>query len=382
MKPFVITLALTLSLSGTLAAQPQHEAVSKPQPSSQRHRTPKGTSPTSEVLATYSLGTITTHDLDRVAGIELARARMQVYQLETKLIKQIVSERLLRFEALKEGKTRDQLYAERVTDRIVEPPKKRVDELLQKYGSRLKGTPKEKRREIIQALKQQQVRLLEDQLQATLLHNAKLKIKIEPPRFPVAIDQDDPTMGPANAPVTIVEFTDFQCPYCARAAKTIRTLLKQHRTTVRLVFKAAPSPSHPQGVPAAEAAFCAGAQGHFWAFYDWAFAHQDQLNKAAFLKEATVLGLKKDAFQACLTGHTMLQKVRAGQRLAREIGITGTPTFFVNGRMLAGAQPASTFESLINAELTSRPHEGSPRLNVHAPEAAHTRAKQTGDQAH
>jgi len=356
-KTEVGALVLSLVIAGVVFAQeqprPAAQAAAEHAAGARVFTVAPPSSPRPHALATYSLGKITQQDLDRVAGARLARLRMQEYNLETKLIRQIASERLLRFEAIKEGKTRNQLYAERVTSRVVEPSKKRVDQLLKQYGGRLKGTEQEKRREIITALKQQQVRQLEDQLQASLLGNANLKILVAPPRFPVAIEKRDPAMGPPDAPVTIVEFTDFQCPYCARAAGTLRKLLKRYGKSIRLVFKAAPSPSHPRATPAAEAALCAGAQGTFWSFYDWAFAHQDNLSNIAFTKEAAALGLDATKFGSCMSRHAKLSMIRASQRQARQLGITGTPTFFINGRMLAGAQPASAFETIIDNELAA-----------------------------
>ena len=362
MKTGVGTLVVSLVIAGVVCAQEQ------PQPASRMPgthaagtrivKTPPSSAP--RILATYSLGNITERDLDRLAGIQLARLKMQEYELETKLIRQIVSERLLRFEAIKERKTRDELYAERVTSRIVEPPKERVDQLLKQYGGRIKGTPQEKRRKIVAALKQQQVRQLEDQLQASLLREANLKIFVAPPRFPVPIGEHDPVLGPSDAPVTIVEFTDFQCPYCQRAAGTVRELLKRYGSSLRLVFKAAPTPSHPRAIPAAEAALCAGRQGKFWAFYDWAFAHQDGLSNEAFTKEATALGLDTAKFSSCMSGHEELPLIQSTKREARQLGITGTPTFFINGRMLAGAQPASAFSAVIDNELAVRPSVTAP----------------------
>ena len=380
MKTLVGTLAIMLACIPTLPAQPQHPRNSRVgHQRAERDITPGQAGPAPRVLATYVLGDITEKDLDRVAGIELARVRMQEYELETKLIRQIVSERLLRFEALKERKSRDQLYAERVTNRIVEPSSKRIAAFLKKYGPHMKGTEREKRQKIVAALQQQQIRTLENQLQASLLRGANLKVEVQPPRFPIPITSSDPTLGPEKAPVTIVELTDFQCPYCARAASTLRTLLKRYGSSLRLVFKAAPSPSHPRGVPAAEAAFCAGAQGHFWPFYDWAFAHQNDLSDAAMTAEATALGLDTAKFRACLSSHAMLPMVRAGQRLAREAGIEGTPTFFINGYMVAGAQPMSTFEALIHEELRATRHtdtKGSTNT-AHPSHAGSTRTRHT-----
>ncbi|MCG6964666.1 MAG: DsbA family protein [Acidobacteria bacterium] len=343
------TLALLMLVAATAAAQEQ--PTPPPAPSAMPGQAAPSASPGQKVVASYSLGDVTEAELDRVVAPSLAQLKSQEYQIKEKAIRQIVAERLLRAAALKAGQTRDQYYAEQITSKVVDPPKERVDQILKQYGARIPGTEDQKRERVVEALKQQQTQQLETALKDKLLAGADLQVKLEPPRFPVAIDPTDPTRGPADAPVTIVEFSDFQCPFCARSQTTLTKLWNEYPGKLRMVFKDMPSPGHPRARPAAEAAACAQQQGKFWELYEWLFQNQKDLSDDAIAKEAKALGLDMDAFNACLSKHEADQQINADLREAQLLGATGTPTFFINGRMLSGAQPASEFESIINDEL-------------------------------
>ncbi len=360
------TLALLMLVAAGAAAQQQPSPPAAP-----------AATPGEKVVASYSLGDITAAELDRVVAPTLAQLKNQEFQIKSKAIRQIVAERLLRAEALKAGMTRDQYYAEQITSKVVEPPKERVDQILKQYRSRLPGTDEEARAQVVKALQQQQVQQLETALQARLVAGANLKVLLEPPRFPVAIDPADPSRGPEDAPVTIVEFSDFQCPYCARVQSAVSKLFDDYPGKIRLVFKDMPSPAHPRARPAAQAAACAQKQGKFWELHSWMFSHQKELGDNAIANEAKTLGLDMDAFKACLSKHEADQKIDADLREARLLGATGTPTFFINGRMLSGAQPPSEFESIINDELARAGVAVQPE-QPDKPEKPETEAPATG----
>jgi protein-disulfide isomerase len=172
-------------------------------------------------------------------------------------------------------------------------------------------------------------------------------------RVDVSTD-DDPSIGPANAPVTIIEFSDYQCPYCQVWYKQVyKQLMAQYPDQIRFVYRDLPLPMHPEAVPAAEAAECAGEQGKYFQYHDALFEQKYGLNRDAYEQYASDLGLDLSAFTACLDSGKYQAEIQADASDATNAGITGTPSFVVNGRLLIGALPLSDFTSVIDQELAS-----------------------------
>jgi protein-disulfide isomerase len=184
------------------------------------------------------------------------------------------------------------------------------------------------------------------------LEQVRSKIKLE----------DQPVRGPKDAKVTIVEYSDFQCPFCSRVYTTLENdVLKQYGDKVRFVFKNFPLTSiHPWAEDAAVASECAFAQSndHFWAMYDGLFSRQADITQAN-LKEktaeiATKAGMDAAKFQECLDGKKSLDAVRADESEGTALGVNSTPTFFINGRRLSGAQTPENFRQMIDQELSAK----------------------------
>lgn len=163
-----------------------------------------------------------------------------------------------------------------------------------------------------------------------------------------------PSTGRDNAPITIVEFGEFQCPFCARVQPTLRRLRQAYGDDIRIVWKHNPLPFHDRAMPAARASQCAHAQDRFWPMHDALFASPDALSDDAIMEAATSLGLDEGAFRACLVDTTTNERIQADVKLAMELGARGTPSFFINGRSLQGAQPYEAFAALIDEELRKR----------------------------
>ncbi|MCC6904344.1 MAG: DsbA family protein [Anaerolineae bacterium] len=180
------------------------------------------------------------------------------------------------------------------------------------------------------------------------------------PQLPARIDNvnvdDDPAFGPEDAPVTIVEFSDYQCPYCKRYKdQTYAALREQYGDNIRYVFRDFPLTSiHPDAFLAAEAATCAGDQGKYWEMHDTIFANQIVgIGKDALIGFAGDLDLDVDAFTECIESGKYTEEVQKDMTEAQSYGVTGTPSFFINGVRLVGAQPLETFQAVIDAELES-----------------------------
>jgi protein-disulfide isomerase len=170
-------------------------------------------------------------------------------------------------------------------------------------------------------------------------------------RFDIDLD-DDPSIGPLDAPITIVEFSDFNCPYCRRFhSETFPALLATYPDQIHFVYRDFPVVG---GFEAAQAAECANAQGDFWAYHDLLLSGEEPtLNADAYGVYADKLGLNTQALLECVESGEFSAEVEADARYASGLGITGTPTFFINGIPLVGAQPIQAFQQLIDRELAN-----------------------------
>jgi protein-disulfide isomerase len=196
----------------------------------------------------------------------------------------------------------------------------------------------------------------EQQARAQLIDDLKSKgggvrVLLEPPRASIAVAATDPSKGPASAPITIVEYSDFQCPFCARVNPTLDQVLKTYGDKVRIVFKDFPLPNHPQAPKASEAAHCAGEQGKFWELHDRMFANQQALQVPQLKEYATALGLDMNAFNQCLDSGKHAARVSENIKSGTALGVGSTPTLYVNGRPVVGAQPFEYFKAVIDEEL-------------------------------
>ncbi|MBT3240884.1 MAG: DsbA family protein [Chloroflexi bacterium] len=175
----------------------------------------------------------------------------------------------------------------------------------------------------------------------------------EPTRYEVTINDEDPSYGPDDAPVTIIEFSDYECPYCRRHfLETAGPLLEKYEGQIRLVFKDFPLTSiHPNAIPAAVAALCSKEQGEYWNFHDLLFEGSLGLSEGAYLGYAEFLELDSESFSECLSSERYVEKVNENLDYGVNLGVRSTPTFFVNGIPLVGAQPLDVFVEVIDSEL-------------------------------
>ena len=170
-------------------------------------------------------------------------------------------------------------------------------------------------------------------------------------KYDVTVNETDPVLGAPDAPITIVEFSDFKCPYCGRfVSETMDSIMMNFDGKVKFVFRHYPILGQGS-VLAALASGCAKDQGKFWEFHDLTFANQADLTKEAFVKYATELDLDEATFTTCFDEQQHMADIQANYTYAQNLGITGTPAFFINGSYVSGAQPYSVFADVINKEL-------------------------------
>ena len=171
-------------------------------------------------------------------------------------------------------------------------------------------------------------------------------------RYDVPVD-DDPGLGPENAPITLIEFSDYECPYCRQWHQEVFARIREtYPDQVRMVYRDFPLNSiHPNAAPAAAAANCAREQGAFWEYHEMLFSGEYGLSQEAYLKYAGELGLDMVSFEQCVSTGRYRDEVEADFTYAARLGVQSTPTFFLNGLPLVGAQPFEVFQKVIEAEL-------------------------------
>ena len=301
---------------------------------------------------------ITQGELDEWIKDELFRdqtddlAPSSVYELRSRSLEGLIDERVLEAEAARRGVSTDELMR---LERAALPAigDEQVTDFYEKNKQRMGGATRDQVADRIRSF-------LDDQrtgeITTALRKRAKVEVLLEPPRVTVAAE--GPSVGPVGAPVTIVEFSDFQCPYCARAGALAKQIHERYPTQVRFVYRHLPLERiHPHARGAAEASACADAQGRFWDFHDKLFANQRKLAAADLQGYAKQLGLDTAAFEQCVKKRTTQALVDRDMAAATEAASgsgkrgLGTPAFFVNGILLSGAKPAEEFFRVIDAEL-------------------------------
>jgi protein-disulfide isomerase len=296
---------------------------------------------------------ITAADLDKAAAGKLSRLRQQEYELKKDVLDQMIGDALMAKEAKARGLSVDALVKAEVDAKVNSPAKEAVDTLYEQYKAQLRGQTREQAGpQIEKFMRERDTALRREAFRRELLDKAGVKIALEAPRTQVAVPANAPAMGPADAPITIVAFTDYQCPYCHRAQTTMDQILSKYEGKIRFVHRDFPLEGHPQAFPAARAAWCAGEQGKFWEYYKSLMSVSGDMAEADLQGRAEGLKLDSAAFKTCAASDRHDAAIREGADAGAQLGVTGTPGYFINGRMLTGAQPIEQFQQVIDAELS------------------------------
>src|SRR5262245_3872214 len=311
----------------------------------------------SDVVATVGSTSITLAEVDERAlqqpasDFGSAKLSQALYSARRAAIDEIVATRLFDEAAKAQGIERSALVEKEITAKIPTVTDAEVSEWYRVNQARVQGATLEQVRVPIRNyLTQERMQAIRAEYLDSLKAKTPVRVSLEPPRQRFAAS-DSPARGPANAPIELVEFSDFQCPFCQRADPTVRQVMAAYGDKIRLVYRHYPLPNHPNARPAAEASACAGEQGKFWAYHDRLFGNQPRLENADLKQHAVEIGLDAAKFNACLDGRTTKGRVDEDIRAAEEAGVNGTPAFFINGRSLSGAQPFEAFKRIIDEEL-------------------------------
>jgi protein-disulfide isomerase len=294
---------------------------------------------------------ISEHEVESMARNQLMALKTEEYNLKRRALDDAIDRVLLEKEAARRGTNVQALTLAEVDGKV---PPVRAEEIKAVYHAskqRFADKSEAEAGKLIESyLRQARINARRRQFLKDLRGKAEVQVYLDPPR--VKVDAGDaPFRGPKTAPVTIVEFTEFQCPFCASAASTLRQIAVRYREKVRIVFRDFPLAIHDDAPKAAEAAACANDQGKFWEMHDKLFANQSKLKVADLKRYAGEVGLDPDRFNQCLDSGKHANKWHQDVADGLGYGVTGTPTFFINGRILSGALPLDELASVIDDEL-------------------------------
>ena len=326
-------LVVALTLAGTVAIAAVSRAAAEP-------------------LAEVNGEAITADEVEKPLRAQLSKLEEQIYTLKRQRVEALIRDRLLAQEAKRRRVSVQAMLDTEVTAKVGLVTEQEVEQFYQANKSRFPGEEAQAREQIRNGLQGQKLAVKREEFVRSLLAKANVVMHLPTPpvtRVEVAID-GAPAKGPATAPVTIVEFSDFHCPFCKRVLPTLNDLTARYGDRVKLVFRDYPIDQlHPGARTAHVAARCAHEQGKFWAYHDVLFEkspHTDDLKGYA-----RQVGLDLSAFERCLASKKYASAVQKDIDAGSKLGVTGTPAFFINGRLVSGAQPLEAFVQVIEDEL-------------------------------
>jgi predicted DsbA family dithiol-disulfide isomerase len=319
----------------------------------------------SEVVAKFQGNVITESDLTKAAQKDLENLELERIQfnanwerdkhrvLETNLSR-LLEEKLLQAEAAQRGITKEQLLESELQGKVKDPTEDDIKSYYEANRQRISQPLLQITTQIYNYLKDQNYNKAKAILVDRLTQTHGLTVSLQPFRMSVNTE-GNPFKGNAEAPVTLVEFSDFQCPYCSALFKTLQQIMRQYGAQVRLVYRNFPLIQiHPYAEKAAEAGLCAGDQGQFWQMHDLLFQTQGQLKEDDLKAKAAQLKLDTEAFNSCLSSGRNAEKVKRDMNAGFKLGVGGTPALFINGRFLSGAVPFEEIAKIIDEELRTQ----------------------------
>jgi protein-disulfide isomerase len=312
-------------------------------------------------VAKISGQNVTSAELDESVKKDLAQLDQQYqeqrYQLRRQALENLLRKRAFEAKAKEKGVTTEELFNKEIADKIPAPSESEMKQLYDAAKSSGQQLPPydQVKPDIEKFLKSKKAQGAIVEYYEGLKKEMGIEILLPPWEAPkVAVDATGPSKGPTTAPVTIVEFSDFECPFCVRAEPTVKELLAAYPGKIRLVYRDFPLPMHPHAPKAAEAAHCADDQGKYWEMHEKLFANSTKLAVADLKGYAKDLKIDAAKFDKCLDSGEKAKVVEGNKKAGEEAGVTGTPAFFINGRVLAGAQPLDAFKAIVDQELKGK----------------------------
>lgn len=270
-------------------------------------------------------------------------------------LQRVLEEKILTIESSKRGISKEQLLDKEVRRAIKEPTDQEIDQFYEANKARINKSKEESAAQIKKYLLRQREQDAHDDLLKKLEKDHRIVRSLEPLRYDFKETADLPSQGPKSASVALVLFSDFQCPYCKDFHETLKDIMKNYGTKVRLVFRQFPLTAiHANAQRAAEASLCANAQNQFWQMHDALFENQKNLKEETIKAQAKLLGLNTEAFNTCLASSRYKAAVREDVRAGSNAGTDGTPTLFINGRHLNEDRSYEGIAAIIDEELAKK----------------------------
>ena len=302
--------------------------------------------------ATIGNTAISLSDLDAAIGARLNRIRNDEYNIRRNVLEEMIATKLIDAEAARRHITSEELFKTEIEAKIVPPDVAEIEPVYDGVADKYPGMSKDQvLAEIADGIRRQRIFTRKMQYVKELRAAAGVKVNLEPPR--VAVKAEGPSRGGSNAPVTIVEFSDFECPFCGHAVETLQQVQKKYGDNVRIVFRDYPLFSHRTAKRAAEAAHCADELGKFWEMHDRLFSKGGPLSDADLYRFAGQAGIDRDKFDQCLNSGKYKEAWKVSQDEGNRVGVSSTPSFFINGRMVVGAAGYEVFSKIIDEELAN-----------------------------
>ncbi len=326
----------------------QEVSKTQPAPKTQPIQQPSGEV---AVVAIVDNIPITTAQLEEVAAGKLIKLKTEEYYVKRNALDDLIMRTLLEKEAAARRISVEKLIQLEIESKIRPVTDEETKAVYESTTDRFRGIPEQDALKQIEAsMRQQRISKRRAEFVDELRAKMKPKILLEPPRLDVRVG-DNPSLGAREALVTIVEFSDFQCPSCARFVPIIKQLIAQYGDKVRIIFRDFPLTIHKDAPKAAEAASCANEQGKFWEMHDKLFSNQNNLRVNDLKRYAAEIGLDITNFSQCLDSGKYSKEWQEDMADGSRYGISGTPTFFINGRLVVGAVPYEVFAKIIDEEL-------------------------------
>jgi protein-disulfide isomerase len=314
-------------------------------------------------VATIDGQTIYDEDLATSVQGQLLGLRKQEYEIKKKALDNLIEQKLLEAAAKKQGLTTEKLLAQEVDSKVPEPSDAEIGCFYLAVKERMNRPLDEVKTQLRASVKNARTQQARQEYLKRLRTEANVAVLLAPPKFEVAFDPAR-VRGNRRAPVMIVEFSDYQCPYCRQSEATIKQVMEKYGEKVSLAYRDFPLTAiHSQAMMAAQATRCAVEQGKFWEYHDQLFANS-KLERDDLIGYARNLKLDDKQFESCLASEKYKSDIEKDEQEGRKAGITGTPAFFINGVSLSGAQGLDAFAGIIDDELARKSRHPSASVSI------------------
>ncbi|PYU92143.1 MAG: thioredoxin [Acidobacteria bacterium] len=321
------------------------------------------TSKPKQPVATVDGQTIYDDDLASSVQGQLLPLRNQEYEINRKALDNLIEQKLLEAAAKKKGLTTEKLLAQEVDSKVPDPSDAELEGYYLGLKDKISRPFADIKTQLAPALKNAKIQQARQDYLKTLRADSNVAVLLSAPRVEVGYDPAR-VRGNPKAPVMIVEFSDYQCPYCHQVEPTVKEVLAKYGDKVSLAYRDYPLTAiHSQAEIAAEASRCALEQGRFWEYHDNLYTASN-LDKDALIEYARKLKLDNQQFGACLTSGKYKAEIDKDLEEGRKAGVSGTPGFFINGIVLSGSQPKGAFTRVIDEELARKANHATASIRI------------------